>query len=98
MYRGLRNLLLREPRDRHSANSLLRLQKKSLFVQLHGWYTADNYVYLAMEYCVFGDIKKCFPHPLSEAKSRSICEQLLEGLVLLHDMGIAHRDIKPEVS
>ena len=50
-----------------------------------------------MEYCPLGDLSQCFQDPLSEEVVRSMCYQLLEGLVKLHDMKITHRDIKPQV-
>lgn len=50
-----------------------------------------------MEYCRLGDISVCYPNPLPEAVTRSICEQLLEALSILHELGITHRDVKPQV-
>lgn len=81
-----------------STDCWLRIQNKQTFVHFHGWFLSKDYLYLAMEYCSFGDVSKCFPDPLCEVETRRICEQLLEGLVVLHEMGIAHRDIKPQVS
>lgn len=50
-----------------------------------------------MEYCRFGDISKCYPDPLSEVEARRICGKLVDSLVVLHGLGITHRDIKPQV-
>ena len=50
-----------------------------------------------MEYCPLGDISHCFETPVSEVMARDMCEQLLEGLGKLHEMGITHRDVKPQV-
>ncbi|RMJ23335.1 STYKc [Aspergillus sp. HF37] len=74
----------------------VELQEKQLFVHFHGWFSSSEHVCLMMEYCRFGDISKCYPDPLSEVEARRICEKLLDGLVVLHGLGITHRDIKPQ--
>ncbi|PKY00610.1 kinase-like protein, partial [Aspergillus campestris IBT 28561] len=68
----------------------------SLFVQFHGWFLSTNHVCLVMEYCPLGDISQCFSGTMSEITARTMCEQLLEGLVKLHEMKITHRDLKPQ--
>lgn len=50
-----------------------------------------------MEYCPYGDLKSYYARPIPEAEARNICTQLLDGLEVLHSLGIVHRDIKPEV-
>jgi serine/threonine protein kinase len=74
-----------------------RKQGKELFVEFLGWYPGKDYIGLVMEYCRYGDVSRCFPGPLSEEKAWTLCSQLLEGLQILHGMGITHRDIKPQV-
>lgn len=67
-------------------------------MEFKGWYFHEDYLYFAMEYCPWGDIDICYPHPVLEIEARSICGQLLEALQVLHKAGIVHRDIKPKVS
>ena len=67
------------------------------FVQLHGWFESDRTVHIAMEYFPFGDLSKCFQNPLAEDLVCKIGEQLLEGLTRMHELGITHRDLKPQV-
>ena len=82
---------------RDKAEDDRRSQDKQLFVHFHVWFPATEHVCLMMEYCRFGDISNCYPNPSSEVETRRICEQLLDGLVVLHGLGITHRDIKPQV-
>ncbi|XRM44640.1 hypothetical protein ABZX51_007759 [Aspergillus tubingensis] len=73
-----------------------RATDKPLFVQFIGWFPYKNHVCLAMEYCPYGDLKSYYTRPIPEAEARNICTQLLDGLEVLHSLGIVHRDIKPE--
>ena len=50
-----------------------------------------------MEYFPYGDLSTCFPEPLEESLVGEIGEQLLEGLARMHELGITHRDLKPQV-
>ena len=52
-----------------------------------------------MEYLKEGDLTRYINTlaPLSQETVKSISKQLLEGLKVMHQEGIAHRDIKPAV-
>ena len=51
-----------------------------------------------MEYLPRGDLHQHLSSPLSEEQGQQIVFQILEGLQFMHDMGFAHRDLKPAVS
>ena len=67
-------------------------------MQLRGWYESDNYVHIAMEYISHGDLHHYLQVERSESEAKAITGQLLEGLLIIHQEGFAHRDLKPEVS
>lgn len=71
-------------------------QHQNLFVQFYGWYEDRDrdLVFLAMEYMKYGDLSKYLNTPLD---AREITRQLLDGLIVLHERQICHRDIKPQV-
>jgi serine/threonine protein kinase len=55
-----------------------------------------------MEYLQLGDLftylyRKPPVPPLSEAESKEISYQILEGLNMMHENGFAHRDLNPNV-
>ena len=50
-----------------------------------------------MEYISNGDLCNCLKVERSESEAKVITRQLLEGLVVIHQEGLAHRDLKPEV-
>ena len=66
-------------------------------MQLHGWFESDRTIHIAMEYFPSGDLATCFSNPLAEGLVCKIGKQLLEGLTRMHELGIAHRDLKPQV-
>ncbi|KAJ5614196.1 kinase-like protein [Penicillium herquei] len=74
----------------------VRPDQKRYFVDFLGWYERKDRLCLVLEYCSFGNIDQCFPEPLPEKTVRAISEQVLEGLAVLHGLGITHRDIKPQ--
>ncbi|KAJ5711451.1 hypothetical protein N7488_005607 [Penicillium malachiteum] len=74
----------------------VRPDQKRYFFDFLGWYERKDRLCLVLEYCSYGNIDQCFPEALSENTVRTISEQVLEGLAVLHGLGITHRDIKPQ--
>ena len=66
-------------------------------MQLFGWYESDDYIYIAMEYISYGHLRNYQEVERSESEAKVITRQLLEGPVVIHQEGFAHRDLKPEV-
>ena len=56
-------------------------------------------MYIAMEYVPLGDMSKTFANGYrwNESDAKVVIEQLLHGLGVMHNAGITHRDLKPEV-
>ena len=50
-----------------------------------------------MEYLSHGHLRNYLEVERSETEAKVITRQLLEGLVVIHEEGFAHRDLKPEV-
>jgi len=50
-----------------------------------------------MEYLSEGDLTKYIGSPLPQETVQTISKQILEGLKVMHQKGIAHRDLKPAV-
>ena len=62
-----------------------------------GWFEERETLYIAMEYIKEGDLSKHMGAPLQQETVRNISRQILEGLKVMHQQGIAHRDLKPAV-
>ena len=50
-----------------------------------------------MEYLPDGDLNRYLNPPLSEREGQHIVFQILKGLRFMHELGFAHRDLKPAV-
>ena len=62
-----------------------------------GWFEEPETLYIAMEYFKEGDLSKHTGTPLPQETVQKISKQILEGLKVMHQHGIAHRDLKPAV-
>ncbi|KAG0640225.1 kinase-like domain-containing protein [Tuber brumale] len=75
---------------------LNKLEYRSLFVEFLGWFEDGDRLYIAMEYFEQGDLRKHLNNPLPEEVVQRITKQVLKGLQVMHENGIAHRDLKPD--
>lgn len=51
-----------------------------------------------MEFFPYGDLGRYIADGFTEHETKQLARQLLGGLVIMHENGFAHRDLKPEVS
>ena len=78
--------------------SILRKLHHPNIVSLKGFYEdADNY-YIIMELVPGGDLMGFVEEfgPVGEEATRVITKQILQGINYVHQLGISHRDLKPD--
>ncbi|KAF4544540.1 Calcium calmodulin-dependent protein kinase type 1b [Lasiodiplodia theobromae] len=69
------------------------------FARFLGWYEDEHFGYLAMEYLQHGTLYDAIHKKeirLRESEAKMIIQQLLEGLIIMHNHDYAHRDLKLE--
>lgn len=67
-------------------------------VETYDVFETEHKFHIVMEYMKGGMLLDIMQgrHTLSEAKTRYVITQILEGVAYLHAQGIVHRDLKPE--
>ncbi|KAF2266209.1 kinase-like protein [Lojkania enalia] len=70
------------------------------FVKSSGWYADEDELYITMEYLKHGGLHHYMvaQAPLSEVEVQQITLQICEALLVMHDNGFAHRDLKPGIA
>lgn len=58
--------------------------------------SADNRLYIVMEFVAAPSLRRVMQHPLSEAEVVDIMGQACDALAFAHEHNVVHRDIKPE--
>jgi serine/threonine-protein kinase ULK/ATG1 len=79
-------------------SDIMRTLKKNPhpnIVRCYDIYHKYNSIFIVMEYCDSGDLKKILKKPIKEEYVRFYFLQFAHGLKHLHDNNIIHRDIKP---
>jgi serine/threonine protein kinase len=79
----------------------LQFREAAVFVDFFGWFKDGSDVFIAMEYVPLGDLERnitAHSGKIPENEARSIIEQILSGLEIMHGQLFAHRDLKPQVS
>ncbi|KAG0640816.1 kinase-like domain-containing protein [Tuber brumale] len=66
-----------------------------MFVELLGWFEGPANLYVAMEYLEQGDLTKHIGIPLPQDTVRNISKQILKGLEVMYQEGMAHHNLKP---
>ncbi|KAK0111120.1 hypothetical protein ONS95_001496 [Cadophora gregata] len=80
-------------------STIFRWAEAAVFVDFFGWFKDGSDVFLAMEYVSLGDLEKnvlANSGKIPELEARSIAEQILSGLEIMHAESFAHRDLKPQ--
>eukprot|EP00795_Rhopilema_esculentum_P000695 gene695-10403_t len=70
--------------------------KNPSILELYSYLEDDDHVYLILEMCHNGDLKKFLENrgsPLNEREAQKILLQVLMGVLYLHSHGILHRDL-----
>ena len=64
-------------------------------MQIQSWFEDVELVYSAMEHFQYGDLQNYMNQNWSEVQVKNVASQLLEAIVIMHNNGFMHRDIKP---
>lgn len=75
----------------------LRLRHKHI-VRLHEVYETPDFLYLVMAKATKGNLKALMQRKprLPEALAGKLSQQIVRGVLFLHDMGVLHCDLKPD--
>merc|ERR1719357_2448126 len=78
--------------------NLLAAADNTWLVKLHFSFQDDTFLYLVMEYCAGGDLMTILMREdtLSEPCTKFYMAELAMAIQCVHDLGFAHRDLKPD--
>ncbi|CAG9828893.1 unnamed protein product [Diabrotica balteata] len=78
--------------------AIIRMVKHRNIVKVYKIVEAPSKIYVFMEFCELGDILEYIKEngPFTEQKTKVLFKQILDAVHYLHNLGIAHRDIKCE--
>ena len=66
-------------------------------MELYGVFDDREHIYMVLEFMqngnLYGELKK--KQKYSEDEAAVIIKQISKGVVYMHDLGVAHRDLKP---
>lgn len=93
-----KNLSEADIEEIHQEVSILQSLDHPNIVKYYETYEDVDFIYLVMELCPQGELidKLVECDKISEKDAAVIMEQLLKAIIHCHEMGIAHRDIKPQ--
>lgn len=81
------------------ARILLKLNHPNI-VKMFGYFDDEHCYYLILEYCRYGDLYeflKHFPNNIvPEYQARILAQQIFQGIKVMHENNIVHRDLKLE--
>lgn len=74
-------------------------QHPDLFIRFLGWFEDldKNTFHIAMEFIEHGHLGTYIAEYKTKVNTKEITSPILEGLVVLHEREICHRDLKPQV-
>ncbi|PUU73753.1 kinase-like domain-containing protein, partial [Tuber borchii] len=64
-------------------------------VQFLGWFERPETLYIEIDFFQEGDLAQHIDRPLPQATVQNISKKVLEGLRVMHQERIAHRDLEP---
>lgn len=67
-------------------------------VSIYDYFTSEHILYIILEYCTGGSLDQVIKSQgrIDPPELYSICKQVITALLVVHSLGIAHRDIKPQ--
>ena len=78
-------------------NSLIKVIHPNV-VAIYDFFQSEHMLYIILEYCTGGSLDKLIQEDtvIEPPRLYSMCKQIINALMVVHSLGIAHRDIKPQ--
>ncbi len=74
---------------------LLAKTRHPNLVHIYDFGVADDHAFIAMEYFACGDLRRRMSEPLSVTDALNYVDQIARALMVVHQLGVLHRDLKP---